>query len=53
MERLTGLMVIGAGAVKYGLEVGERLVEPGEFCRGLVEGELGRGLDLGNVVLLD
>ena len=46
-------MVMRAGAVKYGFVVREGLVEPGEFCRGLVEGELGRGLDLGNVVLLD
>ena len=32
----------GAGAVKYGLEASESLVESGEFCRGLVDGDLGR-----------
>ena len=42
-----------AGAVKYGLEVGEDLVEFGEFYRGLAEGDLGPGLALGNEVLLD
>ncbi len=41
------------GAVKYGLEVREGLVESGEFCRGLVEEDLGPGLVLGNEVLLD
>jgi hypothetical protein len=31
-----------AGAVKYGLDVGEGLVESREFCRGLVEGDAGQ-----------
>jgi hypothetical protein len=52
-KRMTGLMVMRAGAVKYGLEVREGLVESGESFRGLVEGDLGPGLALGNKVLLD
>ncbi len=39
-------MVMDAGAVKYGLEVVEGLVESGEFCRGLGERSLGRWLCL-------
>jgi hypothetical protein len=50
---------MGAGAVKYGLDARESLIESGKFCRSLTEGNLGRvqlvvtKLELRNLVLGD